>query len=854
MAIATEPKTNGSEKPRTLLSTIGRAPRTVKRTKIRVDEVNKANCMTPRVERLKERLLATKSGIASDRAWYGVESLKLTEGEHPCKRRAKAFANILAKMPIFIRDDELLVGQSTPFIRGAHPAVELGPLHFQALLKGIEKVASTGTKAQEADIAEEDLKRLQEATEYLVKPENNPTRRVYEIFTKHAGGLGPKLCEARLMMGGGALPSHLAPGADYGKVLDIGVNGIIAEAKEEIDRILRLPPHQFTIDDREKLEFLESAIITLEGIIRFAKRHADLAREMAAKETDPVRKKELEKIAEVCDWVPANPARSFHEALQSTWFITVGHDIEKAQPNAFLARMDQYLYPTYEKDVIEGNLSVQDAAELLGCLFLKIASLDPFLFLGLVGKRVHQDVAQANYIANITLGGIHRDGSDASNELSCLILQVAKQVKTHQPHISLRWHRAMAPELLEKAIECTRDNGAGIPAWFNDRAGIEYLLDRDVSYEDARDWAICGCINIVYPKSFSWDRSGSWGFINHAKLLEMALNDGIDPRTGHRLGPATGDPRTFKTFDDLITAYKTQIDHYYDFMYGLARASEKAIQEDRLYYPFVSSLLEDCIKNGKDCSRRGGRYQQLEAFSVIDRAIPDAADSLTAIKKVVYEGGVPMSELLDALKADFEGYDELRQKLLAAPKFGNDDDEADAMTAEIWDYTKYKALSYRDSQNRRPCLFRQGAAWAQWAGRTVGALPNGRKAWTTLADASASPVQGCDVKGPTAAFNSVAKLDPMYMEGPLLNMKFSPGVLASKEGRDKFANLVATYMDQGGFHVQFNVLDQKTLLAAKKNPEKYRNLVVRVAGYSAFWVELTPEVQDEIIYRTEQHF
>lgn len=835
-----------------LLSSIGAVPKEFKRARIRINEVDKVNSVTPRVERMKQRLIAVKSGIASDRVWYGLESYRLTEGEHDCIRRAKALANVFDKMPIFIREDELLVGQPTPFIRGAQVALELGPLHMLALLKNLKQASSTGSSAAEATLTEEDRDRLMEGAEYWAQPQNNHTKRVGEVFANYAGGQCLKNAEARLSMGGGALPSHLAPGADYGKVIEKGMNGIIDEAKEELARI-RLIPTRLTKDDMEKVAFLESVVIVLEGSIRFAKRHAELAREMAANETNPARKKELEKIAEVCEWVPANPARSFHEAAQACWFVTVGHDIEKSQPNAFLGRMDQYLWDHYLKDTTDGKMTVQDAGEIIACLFLKYASLDPFLFLGLIGKRVHQDVAQANYIANITVGGIHRDGRDASNELSCLILQVAKQVKLHQPHVSLRWHRAMAPELLEKAIECTRDNGAGIPAWFNDRAGIEYLLDRGVAYDDARDWAICGCINIVYPKSFSWDRSGSWGFINHAKLFEMTLNDGVDPKTGYQLGPKTGDASKF-TFEELLEAYRKQVVHYYDFMYGLAQASDKFVQEDRFYYPFVSSFLEDCIKTGKDCSRGGGRYQQLEAFSVIDRGIPDVADCLTAIKKVVYEDGVPMSELLDALKADFEGYEGLRQKLMAMPKYGNDDDEADEMAYNIWEFTKHKALSYRDNQNRRPCLFRQGAAWAQWAGRVIGALPNGRKAWTSLADASASPVQGCDVKGPTAVMNSVAKMDPMYMEGPLLNMKFVPSVLATKEGRDKFASLIGTYFDQGAFHVQFNVLDRDTLLKAKDKPEDYRSLVVRVAGYSAFWVELTPEVQDEIIDRTEQQF
>jgi formate C-acetyltransferase len=526
--------------------------------------------------------------------------------------------------------------------------------------------------------------------------------------------------------------------------------------------------------------------------------------------------------------------------------------VEKAQSNTFVGRFDQYMWPYYARDINAGRITRQDAAELVGCLFMKWTGQEAFFFIG--GNRSHQEVAQANYFANVTLGGVTRNGRDASNELSCLVLQVAKQVKTHQPHISLRYHRSMASEFLEKAIECNRDHGAGIPAWFSDRVGTEYLIDRGVRWDDARDWAMAGCVNTLYPKSAGWIRGGVGGtFVHHAKILELALNNGIEPYTGARLGVETGDPTQFRTFEEVVEAYRKQLNHYYEWCIGCYRALEGPYYEDADYFPFISAFLQDCIQKGKDVSRLGGRYQELEAFSIVDRAIPDTADALMAIKKVVFEDKkATMAQLLDALKNDWEGCEELRRACLTAPKFGNDADEPDAMAVDLWKYTVDKEQSYRDGFGRRFTMFRQGAAWSTWAGRRTGALPNGRKAWTSLADASASPMQGCDVKGPTATMNSVAKLDPMFMEGPLLNMKFAPGILKKKEGQRKFAELLGTYFDKGGFHVQFNILDRETLLDAKQHPENYRSLVVRVAGYSALWVELSPAVQDEIISRTEQ--
>jgi formate C-acetyltransferase len=817
-----------------------------------VEEIDATQGLTPRVERLKQRYLAVKSQVVGDRAWYMMESFKKTEGEHLAIRRAKAFADVLANMRIAIHEDEILAGAVTHLIRGAHPNVELAPLNLEVLLQ--QHVPPTTTsEAQESLLDDEDKEKLLAACDYW--RDKYTAKRAEEMMTEHTNGKWKQFGEARIGMCQPHTPMVFTPGADYDHLLEVGFNGLIEQARGEIEKIRSASQAEPSEEDQEKLAFLESVIISLEGMIHLAKRYADLARELAAKASDPERKLELEKVAEVCEWVPANPPRSFQEALQLYWFVCIGQDIEKANPNAYIGRFDQYMWPYYAKDIDEGVITRQQAAELLGCMFMKWTGLEPFLFMGLLGKRYHQDIAQANYFANLTLGGVDRRGRDASNELSCLILQVAKQVRTHQPHISIRWHRTMAPEFLDKGIECNRDHGAGIPAWFSDRVGTEYLMDRGVATADAREWAMAGCINTSYPKSFAWSRGAVVSFLNHAKMLEFALSDGVDPVGGEPLGTQTGDPRNFETFDDVVAAYKKQVDDFYDYSVDLHLHLEKVYYEDSTYFPFCSAFLQDCIASGKDATRGGGRYQELEAFCFVDRGMQDVSDSLIAMKKLIFEEKkVTMDELLEAVKADFEGYEELRHMLLAQPKYGNDQDEPDDLAVELWEYARDRSQQYRDGQGRRFTMFRQGAAWSTWAGRMTGALPNGRKAGTSLADASASPQQGCDVCGPTATMNSVSKLDAMGIEGPLLNMKFAPGMLKSQKGKQKFADLMATYFDQGGNHVQFNILDRQTLLDAQANPEDYRNLVVRVAGYSAFWVELTPAVQEEIISRTEQAF
>lgn len=820
--------------------------------KIPLAEIDKVNGLTERVQRMKQRYLAARPTICGQRARYWTESYRATEGEHPAKRRAKAFANALAKKDILIRDDEVLVGAPTKYLRGANPSVEQLPIHLAALLDRVE--VTTGSEVTVTQFAAEDRQYLREAADYW--KDKYPAKRSFETENALDGGKMHLMGEARNALRPPLTPQLFTPGADMDKILAIGFRGHIKQAREHIDAIRtrsRASGTYLSQEDSEKIEWLEAVIVSLEGMIHHAHRYAALARSAAKMEEDPRRQKELLEIADVCEWVPENPPRSFHEALQTYWFVAFGQEIEKATTNAFVGRFDQYMWPFYSRDINEGRITRQEAGELLGCMFMKWLEFEPFMFLGQVGKRDHQEISPSNYYANVTIGGTTRDGKDASNELSCLFLQVAKQVKTHQPHVSLRYHRLMAPELLTKGIECNRDHGGGIPAWFSDRLGTEYLMDRGVRWDDARDWAMAGCINTSYPKSFAWVRNAVVSFCNHSKLLEWALFNGMDTWTNKKLGIETGDPRTFTRWEQMLEAYEKQRDAFYDYTINNFRAYEKSYYEDAFYFPYISAFLQDCIADGKDVTRFGGRYQQLEAFSFVDRGFQDASDSLMAIKKVIFEDRKwTMADLLDALKNNWGGYEELRQACIAAPKYGNDEDEPDALMCKLYKDASDRCQSYRDGYGRRFTMFRQGAAWSSWAGKTTGALPNGRKAGTHLGDASASPVQGCDVKGPTAAMNSVCKLDSTFIEGPLLNMKFSPAALRTRGGQQKFASLLDTYFEKGGFQVQFNLLDTETLKLAQVQPESHRDLVVRVAGYSAFWVELSPVVQDEIISRTEQ--
>lgn len=838
--------------------------------RIPLEKIEKTVGFTPRVQKIKQAWMDFTSTVSSDRGWYFMESWKETEGEHESIRIAKGYLKYCQNCRINIDENELLVGGITHWPRGTHPRPEQRPTPLLARLKQQYEPLTTASRAVSVRIEKEDLNRLVEACEYFeayfkARPETLwgqhdtqlpdgflRSRPVTEWESARILGLRGMPVEpgGNNTVRGLSIPALLL-GCDYEKVLAKGFNGLIEEIKAKIKQIESKRRDEFDVEDVDALHVLNSWIIALEAWIIYAQRHAALAREMAAKEQNAQRKKELLKIADVCEHVPANPARDFHEALQMHWLILVAQEIEKCQSNAAINRFDQYTYAYYMRSINEGIHSRQECAELMGCMFMKWQSLESFTPFGF------KMLLPASYLPNATLGGVDMRGKDACNEVTCLVLHVARQVKTNQPHISLRYHRAMAPEALEMAILCTRDHGAGIPAWFNDRVLIEYLQNRGIPQEEARDGTIVGCIDFGHSKGYMWRREGGPSFVNHAKLFEMALNDGMDPFTKTRQGPRTGDPRNFKTYEELENAYLKQVDYYYEYEIGKYRhLTYKDYLEKQAYAPFSSPLNEDCIPRAKDIHKGGMRYfKEFCGGAWIDRALSDAASCLQALTKVVFEEkSATMDEVLKALDADFNGYEKLRKKLMDVTKYGNDDDNADEIMARIWDYSREWCDRYLDYKGFRMCPHRNGNAWAPLNGKVTGALPNGRKAGTSLADAAVSPVQGTDKNGPTAMLNSAAKLDPQNLQAPLLNMRFTPGPLNTREGRHKFAQLLGTYFDKGAAHVQFTVLTRETLQDAKVHPENYRDLVVRVAGYSAFWVELTPEVQDEILTRTQHEF
>jgi pyruvate formate-lyase/glycerol dehydratase family glycyl radical enzyme len=848
--------------PKKTTKVVAKEPPVIK-GKINIEVINKTNALPPRIKAMRDRYLKAISKVSSDRPWYMMQSYKQTEGQHPAIRRAKALANFWDNKAIAVLDLDLIMGNFTDAVRGAHPPLEYYPEQMRILL---EKNEANWTNSQQcqADLSKEDYDKLLEVAKYFENDFHTPEQKkrcedlVAEIdpddWERELSWTGINWAPEFFPKGKRFKKTPLTPrpqaaGQDHEKALKVGYKGLIKSAKDHMGRIKEGATGRELLDEEKgKLAVLESMVIVLEAMIRYARRYAALAEKKAAKEQDPQRKAELLKAAEACRWVPENPPRTFYEAMQMFWFTTLGIYADKAQPNVFAGRFDQYMYPYYIADINEGRATRQEVAELIGCLIMKLCALEPYM------TPEHRTLSQGTNYENITIGGCDVHGRDASNELSCILLHVAKDTKTHQPYISLRYDRKMAPELLDKALECNRKHGAGIPAFFSDRVNIEYMLSRGHTLEHARDHAIAGCINCVYPKAFAWIRLPTLTS-NVAKMLEVVLHRGVDPRTGVKIGNDYGDPRKFKTFDKFVDTWKKEFAYFINGSLDKREAWDRAVNySDDLawYWPFMSAHMEGCIESGVDVGRNGAVTSIDDAHYALDRFFQDTSDSLIAIKKLVFEQKkYTMDQILTAIDANWEGYDQIRADCLAQPKYGNDDDEADELMSELWSYATNVSMARKDIFGRHYIIYRQGSSVAAAAGKVTGALPNGRKAGEWLADASLSPVQGMDRKGPTAVVNSVTKIDFSHMDGTLLNMKLCPSLLDKPAGMMKFKQLVQTYFDKGGQEIQFNILDKDMLMDAQKNPKNYRDLVVRVAGYSAFWVDLEKQVQDEIIRRTE---
>ena len=782
-----------------------------------------------RGQRLWRRLLERRQEpLSLERARLVTSSYKETDGLPIPIRRAKAFEKIVAEIPIYIDEGQLLVGDY-----GSRPmAVEWFPEYAVDWVPGELEDGQSPYK-----VAAEDIALINQICDYW------KDKAVKESFLRYLGEEEVNrlwaLTEEGAWVFGFFVEAQGTRGwnvADYPKAIRKGLLGILAEVEEELQRKPALDDTSFV-----KTYFLEALAIELKAAIRFSKRYAALARDLA-KTAKGKRRQELERIAAICDWVPANPARSFYEAIQTMWFCHLLMYWDAEGFGISLGRVDQYLYPYYKQDIAEGKLSQEEAIELLECLRIKLSSKRNF-----VPRPVLETIAGDTQFHNCTLGGQTIDGKDATNELSFLWLEAAMRTRTPHPTLSVRWHEKLSPDFAMKAAELCR-LGLGFPAWFGDKTSIPFLLEMGAPLEEARDYALAGCILHVIPHK----TAATWPIVvSMPKVFELTLNDGVDPRLGKQLGPKTGRFEDFQTYEELYEAYKKQVKHF------LGQASTY-LNKTRLWRAqnlpllFASCFFDDCIKRGQDIVGGGAHYQQTAQY-LLPIGVVDVADSLTAVKKCVYEeGSVSKQELMHALEVNFKGKEDLRRFLLSAPKYGNDDDYADNIVADIYDWLtkmigKVDALYGAKFANAPHNLSYQGAT-----GRKVGALPSGRLAGLAVADGAVSPCQGADHKGPTAVINSCGKIDHLPIYGTLLNMKFHPSALKTKEGLLKFLALIRTYLDDyGGKHVQFNVVSRETLLDAQEHPDKYRNLVVRVAGYSALWVELDRTIQDEIIARTE---
>jgi formate C-acetyltransferase len=754
--------------------------------------------VSDRIRRLKDELFAVESEFCFERARLVTRSYQETEGQHPALRRARALYAVFDEMPLLIRPGELIVGQRAATLggRAVYPEFNLNGLTAETTPPEIESYWRTRNLGAEVRGAHPQRLRLAEE------------EKAAGFVTGTASGFG-----------------HVI--VDYEKVLTRGFVAIADEARA----VLNAAPR----DDREGRAFLKGVLIAIRGIIRWAERYAAVAEARADAEADPDRRAELRRIAETCRRVPARPARTFVEALQSFWLTHLAMHIEQYGWSISAGRFDQYVFPFYQRDLDAGRLSEHEAWEHLLNLWVK--------FMENVGSRVKETVFQ-----NMTLGGQDGEGRDQSNALSHLCLDATVALGFNQPALSVRWHPNVDPAFWDH-VHRTVAQGLGLPALFNDTVIIPALEAHGVAPEDAVGYGLVGCVEASVPGKQQGVTAG--GHINVAKALELALNDGRSLMTGRQIGLETGNPEEFTSFDDLWRAYVTQVE-YLAGLNILATHLAGEGQKRHGHCPLMSSLLDDCIVRRRDLVFGGTRYN-LPGIAIYGPS--NVVDGLMAIKRwVCEEQRITWAELHRALVDDFEGHEPLRQLLAQrTPRFGNDIVEVDALANEVNAVHADFCWTQVDSRDGRYTCGVWPVIGHVQAGHKTGATPDGRRAGTPLVD-GVGACQGADRHGPTALLRSVARLNNVehWPAGNTCNVKFAGRSVETEAEVARIRDMVTTYMDLGGQQLQINVVDGETLREAQAHPEAYADLIVRVAGYSAYFTQLSPDVQAEIISRTEQ--
>ena len=740
---------------------------------------------TPRIAKLKDAFLNLKSTVTTDRARIETRILRENAGEPMVTRRAKAFAAIVRELPIDIDPDQLLVGYTDS---GPYPA-HAYPSNAPMLAHGSSR------------LSEEEKRELAEEIIPVWKEQGLMESVIHYGHNIH----------------------------NFEKVLSKGFLGIKAEAEAGLAKLDLTEP-----EDLKKANFLNGVVMAMEAAAEIGERFAALARDMAADEEDAGRKAALLKVAEVCDRVPANPARTLHEALQVCVFVRMLVMWEIAYDMGFcLGRMDQYLNPFYESDMKEGRISKEEAQELLDCYVLK--------------------VGHAGASASMAVGGVQPDGNDATNDLTYMFIEAIMHTRLAGPNFAVLVHSKSPDQFLIKACQlCSL--GGGHPQFLNYDVMTAQALARGatggpaVTLRDARTAANVGCLELVIPGK----DSGYLYFThysNHALALELAMNNGVRRSDGAQVGPQTGDPRQFASFEEVQQAFHEQMAEIRrKVQIGGTMREQKLIS----LYPtlFESALIDDCIEKGT-CREEGGARYNFNV-GITQLGTTDAADSLTAIKKLVFDGGaITMDQLCDALDANFEGYEDIQKMCLQAPKFGNDDDYADEQTA--WVLHEWVSEFSQMKNLRGGYCSPGGSSMSAYVpeGKMVGALPSGRLAGQPLADAN-SPSQGQALKGPTAILKSMGKADNIeILGGTPLNIRIDAGIFKDGDGVRRLADMIRAFIDEKIFHLQINVVSSDILKEAQQEPEKHRGLAVKVAGYNAYFTQLDTELQDTIIARTE---
>ncbi|MHA1654380.1 MAG: glycyl radical protein [Candidatus Thorarchaeota archaeon] len=776
--------------------------------------------MTLRAQKLKQYILDAEPTISSERAKLFTEALKAHEDDPAPLRLAKAFAYVLDNITIRIEPDEIIVGNMGPTPRSCQVFPEYSWTWIYDELDRFDK-----RRTERFAISEEDRRVLREVFEYW------RGKSIAEIANERMPLESIKASKAGLFTIGapGTGIGHVI--VNYRRVLSKGISGIL----EDIRR------RKAATDDLDKKTVYEAMEIELEAVVRYAERFSRLAEQLAQSEKNPQRREELLEIARVCKRVPRLPAESFREALQSFWFIHLLVQTESNGHSISTGRFDQYMFPFYKRDIERGRLTKEDTLELLECLWVKFTSLiklrDEYYSVAFAGHPMFQ---------NLTIGGVDAEGNDACNELTELILRATGEIRVTQPTVSFRWHKGTPKKMKELVVDVV-SKGLGMPGLFNDEIIIPMMIDKGVDPEEAWNYSILGCVEpIIEGKT---DARPNIGYVNIPKILEITLNNGRDPRTGELVGLQTGDQREFKNFDELWNAFKRQMEHAIQLLTDADRVAAQ-IHVERKPTPFISALLDGCIESGKTMQEGGAVYN---SGGIMGVGIGIVTDSLEMIRKHVFEQKtITMGTLLDALAKNFEGYEELRAILDSDPsKYGNDIERVDLLARDVGRLFCQTIQRQQTTRNGpyHGALFSVSMYIPQ--GEVLGATPDGRYAGYMLSD-GVSPTQNRDVHGPTAAMKSVSTLDHgLCYEGTLYNMKFTPDMFATRAKREKFIGLIDGYFQLGGLHVQFNVVSREILEDAKIHPEKHRDLIVRVAGYSAYFIELDPFVQDEIIARTE---